>query len=176
MGLLRKWALWPFNQSNTSEGWPSSRPTHPYKVRNSHNQGTCTLRSLASLLDHTQVPGILEFPESRASSQITLLGEGVDLTPSLRGSPEQLWRGVDGRDVRLHACKGPPQYDVRPERGKDGGHTINYGWRTSVPKSPHFHIETQSNPSMIDSNFAFQVISESLFSNVELNHSILIVR
>lgn len=44
-------------------------PAPPFpRVRNPHGRGTCTLRCLAFLPDHTQVPGTLELPESGASS------------------------------------------------------------------------------------------------------------
>lgn len=54
---------------HSSEGPQAFVQPHPSpRVRNPHGRGTCTLRCLAFLPDHTQVPGTLELPESGASS------------------------------------------------------------------------------------------------------------
>lgn len=175
MGLLREWAVWPFNQSDTSEGWPSSSPAHPYKVRNSHNQRACTLRSLASLLDHTQVPGTLEFPESGASSPDHPPWRGSRAHPQPEGWFRAAAKGCGWLGCPLTCTQGPSTVWCEAWEGKRWGSYYKLWVETICPQVTTFPHRTQSNPSTIDSNFAFQVISESLFSNVELNHSILIV-
>lgn len=80
-----------------------------------------------------------------------------------------------GRLDCLLTCKGPLQYDGRPEGEEMGVITINWGGGI-FPQVTTFQHRTQSSPRTINPNFASQVIFDGLFSKVgELNVFISIV-
>lgn len=130
-------------------------------------KGTCPLRSLMFILDHTSGtwhPGILPaespdpVPQKESGPYCQCAHSG------LRGGPGRPCGGVASRTVCSRACERPPQCDVGPDVGGQGSYTVNYWLVTSSLQVTTFQHRTQSSPRMIKSNLAFQGTSKIYFS------------